>query len=67
MPPGAYKVAVTWNKPTGRKVVRPGVAKGPGSDMDEIMAVIPSKYNSSTTLTAEVTADKREHDFPLKK
>ena len=64
--PGAYKVAVTWNRPTGKKVARSGV-KGPGSEKDELVAEIPAKYNTASKLTAEVSPDKRRHDFQLKK
>ncbi len=66
VPPGVYKVEVTWNRPTGRKVARAGV-KGPGSEQDEVVAEIPAKYNTATTLTADVSAGNAKHDFPLTK
>lgn len=67
LPPGSYKVSIAWNRPTGKKVARPGATGGPGAEEDEIVKEIPPKYNTATTLTAEVTADKRQHDFPLTK
>lgn len=66
VPAGAYKVSVTWNRPTGKKVARPGM-KGPGSEMDEVVAEVPAKYNTTTELRAEVSAASARHDFPLKK
>ena len=66
VPAGSYKVSVIWNRSTGKKAARPGM-KGPGSEKDEVVAEIPAKFNTSTTLTAEVAADKRQHDFTLKK
>ena len=49
-----------------RALARPGMT-GPGAESDEVVAEIPAKYNTATTLTAEVAADKRQHDFPLTK
>jgi hypothetical protein len=66
VPPGAYKVAVTWNRPTGKKVARAGM-KGPGSEVDEVVAEIPARYNTSTELKADVSAGSARHDFALKK
>jgi hypothetical protein len=66
VPPGAYKVEITWNRPTGKKLARKGV-KGPGAEEDEVVAEIPAKYNTATTLTADVSAGKAKHDFPLTK
>jgi hypothetical protein len=66
VPPGAYKVEVTWNRPTGKKVARAGV-KGPGSEQDEVVAEVPAKYNTATTLKADVSAANAKHDFALKK
>ncbi len=64
--PGSYQVAITWNRPTGKKVSRPGV-QGPGSEKDEIVEEIPAKFNTATTLKADVAADKKQHDFALAK
>jgi hypothetical protein len=66
LPPGSYKVEVTWNRPTGKKVARPGV-KGPGAEVDEVVAEVPAKYNTATTLKADVSAANAKHDFALKK
>ena len=67
VPAGAYKVEITWNRPTGKKVARPGMKAGPGSEIDEIVAEVPAKYNTATTLTADVSAGNAKHDFALKK
>jgi hypothetical protein len=66
VPPGAYKVEITWNRPTGKKIARPGV-KGPGAEQDEVVAEVPAKYNTATELKADVSAGNARHDFPLKK
>lgn len=59
--PGTYRVEVNWRKPTGRKVP----SADPGISMDETKEAIPAKYNSDSTLTAEVTAGDVEKDFAL--
>lgn len=64
--PGAYKVEITWNRPTGKKVARGGM-KGPGSEIDEVVSEIPARYNTATELKADVSAAAAKHDFTLKK
>jgi hypothetical protein len=49
---------------TGSRVV-PG-KKGPMGE-DWVEQFIPQKYNDTTTLTAEVSAGKTQHDFDLAK
>jgi hypothetical protein len=58
--PGSYKVAIGWNKPTGKKVGTPG---DPGTTVDETAQVIPPKYNTQTTLTAEIKSGSNTVDF----
>ena len=66
LPAGAYKVSVSWMKPTGKKLARPGM-KGPGSERDEAVQAVPARYNTATELKADVAAGKTKHDFELKK
>jgi len=58
---GAYRVEIHWYKPTGKKI--------PDSDtgglVDEVADVIPAKFNTQSTLTAEVSASKNQFDFDL--
>jgi len=59
--PGTYRVEVSWHKPTGRKVP----SADPGIMMDETKEAVPSKYNASSTLTADLAAGDLEKDFAL--
>lgn len=59
--PGAYRVEVTWLKPTGRKIP----SKDPGMTADETREAIPAKYNTASTLTADLSPGENVKDFPL--
>ncbi|MFO0865387.1 MAG: hypothetical protein U0744_12180 [Gemmataceae bacterium] len=41
------------------------VSKDPARPVDNRVNLIPEKYNDKTTLTADVTADKKKFDFDL--
>ena len=61
--PGKYKVEVTWMQKAGQK-------KGP-LDPDIVIPgdrtqVLPAKFNTQTTLTADVTSGSPKLDFALK-
>lgn len=62
---GKYKVAISWNKKTGKKLK--GAIAGPGQESEEIVSMIPAKFGSQSTLSAEVNPSKLNHDFNLKK
>lgn len=59
--PGNYRVEVTWQKPTGRKIP----SADPGMTMDETKEAIPAKFNVNSTLTADIAAGDVEKDFAL--
>jgi hypothetical protein len=59
--PGKYRVEVSWHKPTGRKVP----SADPGITMDETKEAIPAKYNTASTLTAELDPGEASKDFAL--
>lgn len=59
--PGAYRVEVSWHKPTGRKIP----SADPGIMMDETKEAIPARFNSDSTLTAELAAGDVAKDFAL--
>ena len=59
--PGKYRVEVSWHKPTGRKIP----SADPGIMMDETKEAIPPKYNSDSTLTAELAPGEASKDFAL--
>ena len=61
--PGTYRVEVSWSKPTGRKVA----SADPGMMMDETREAIPAKFNTASTLTAEIAAGENTQNFPLAK
>lgn len=59
--PGSYRVEVSWQKPTGKKIP----STDPGFLADETREVVPDKYNVKSTLTADVAAGENIKDFPL--
>ena len=59
---GKYTVEITWDKKTGRKV-----STGDADSRDETKQMLPAKYNSQTTLTAEVKRGETKCDFTLDK
>ncbi|WP_254512140.1 hypothetical protein [Anatilimnocola floriformis] len=61
--PGKYRVEIRWSKPTGKQVP----SGDPGMMMDERTEVVPAKFNSASTLTAEITSDGKKQDFLLTK
>ncbi len=58
--PGKYKVEVTWDKKTGKKV-----STGDADTRDETKQMLPAKFNTATTLTAEIASGKSTKDFQL--
>jgi hypothetical protein len=50
--PGKYRVEIGASRPTGRKVPDPRREE----PVDEFVQYLPDRYNSQSTLTAEVTA-----------
>jgi hypothetical protein len=60
--PGRYKVQITWDRKTGRKI-----STGDADSRDETVQVLPGKYNEQTTLTAEVKSGQSKLDFTLEK
>jgi hypothetical protein len=59
--PGKYRVEIRWSKPTGKKIP----SADPGIMTDETREAVPAKYNTDSTLTAEITAGDAEKDFAL--
>jgi hypothetical protein len=59
--PGKYKVEITWLKKTGKKL-----PTGDGEPRDEKVQSLPAKFNTQTTLTADVTSGSPKLDFALK-
>lgn len=63
---GKYKVQIRWSKKTGKQIEL-GSPSPPGTMMDEVIEVIPAKYNTESTLEREVKSAKEEFDFKLDK
>ena len=59
--PGTYRVEISWRKPTGRKIP----AADPGVTVDETRESVPAKYNTESTLTAEIGSGDVEKNFDL--
>jgi hypothetical protein len=61
--PGNYRVEIRWAKPTGEKVKEPVYGHSP----DIFAEAIPTKYNSESVLTVELTKGTNALDFCLEK
>jgi len=59
--PGKYKVQITWMKKTGKKF------QGADGIEDEKLQVLPPRFNTETTQTAEVKRGKNTISFTLTK
>jgi hypothetical protein len=59
--PGKYRVEVSWRKPTGRKMP----SADPGITMEETKEAIPARFNTASTLTAELASGESTKDFAL--
>ena len=60
--PGRYKVKIAWPKATGEKR-----QVGYGQSPDVFAEGLPDKYNTATTLTADLAAGPNGVDFKLDK
>jgi hypothetical protein len=61
--PGKYKVVITWNKKTGKKVDAGG---DPGNKIDETFEAIPKKYNRDSTEIVEIKSSANRFDYAIK-
>lgn len=61
---GKYRVEIHAIMKTGKKV-EVGSPSPPGTMMDEIKEAIPARYNTNSTLEAEVTGNQEGVDFDL--
>jgi hypothetical protein len=61
---GKHKVQVYWNKKTGKQIGTPGDAS---VKTDQVIQMIPKKYNSETTLSVDISSGSNEQNFALKK
>lgn len=59
--PGKYRVEVSWQKPTGKKIP----SADPGMTIDETREAVPAKFNTASTLTAEIDGGDKPLDFAL--
>ena len=58
---GSYRVEVRWLRPTGEKYKDDDT----GQMIDVVKEAIPPKYNESSELKAEISAEKKSFDFEL--
>jgi len=61
LPPGSYRVEISWRKPTGRQIP----SADPGIMTDETREAVPIRYNTESTLTAEIASGDVEKNFDL--
>jgi hypothetical protein len=59
--PGKYRVEISWRRPTGKKMP----SADPGITVDETREAVPAKYNTDSTLIAEIGSGETEKDFVL--
>lgn len=60
--PGAYRVEITSEQPTGRKTPDRDT---PGQMLDELKEAVPARYNQASELTVTVTDSEYELNFDL--
>jgi hypothetical protein len=60
---GCNRVEVRAMRPTGKKVPKPFAP--PGETIDELVAAVPPKYNSQSTLKIEVKPGENTADFDI--
>ncbi len=60
--PGKYRVELTWDKKTGRRI-----SNGDADGRDETKQLLPPQYNKASTMTVEIKRGANVHDFLLKK
>ena len=61
---GRYRVEIRGSKKTGRQVPAPG-PKTSGLVVDEILEIVPKRYNAESTLEAELKPGQNELDYSL--
>ncbi|QDS98226.1 hypothetical protein [Adhaeretor mobilis] len=61
---GTYKVVIYADRPSGRKIE---ADEGSTEMMDQMEQYIPEVYNARSTLTVEISGDRDDLDFDLKK
>lgn len=62
---GRYRVEIRGSKKTGRQVSLPGPPKAARVMVDEIIEIVPSRYNAQSTLEAELKPTQNELEFSL--
>jgi hypothetical protein len=60
--PGVYRTEIYWNKKTGKQVM----SNDPPNKIDEVIQVIPKKYNVASTETVELKSGPNTQNFDLK-
>ncbi len=60
--PGAYKVWIDAERPTGRRYP---ADEGSSEMVEEVVNYIPEQYNTATTLEVDLQADRSDLDFSL--
>jgi hypothetical protein len=61
LPVGKYRVEISWQKPTGKKVP----SADPGITIDETREAVPAKFNTNSTLIADIGSGDSEKNFAL--
>lgn len=62
--PGAYSVAVYWPEPTGKKIPNPD-PYGEQKWIDDARELMPAKFNTQTTLSADFRGGENVVNFDL--
>lgn len=60
--PGAYRVEIRWDKPTGKKIK----SQESGEEQPEYAEGLPPKFHAQSELTAELKRGPNQVDFDLK-
>jgi len=60
--PGKHRVEILWNRKTGKTIPVPG---DEGNITDESVQIIPAKYNTDSTLSADIKAAANTVNYDL--
>ncbi len=62
---GHYRVEIRGSRKTGRQVPAPGPNRASSLMVDEVIEIVPAKYNTQSTLVAELKTGANTLDFAV--
>lgn len=62
--PGAFRVEIRSQRKTGKRILA-GSPLPPGTMVDEVVEIVPEKYNTASTLRVELKAANNDVNYEL--